>query len=279
MKPLKLALGLTKFPGTIVLACMLLLMATARADRPKDRKAYAQELTKDIAQSGVRRIYFPDLMDASERQVVSGRYFAANFSRLVNEKAKNAFVVVSRIEVHKYLAKSGLTDHDLSTDAIRAKLASDFGLDAILSGTITVNQGVASIDLIGRDPSGKELFRSRYEEVLNPSLIDDMDVWQSGGDFYFPGLDGVTVPKCLSCPIPERPLGDRAKRLEGKVILSILVTVEGKAGEIHLVKKFDPDFDRAAINAVQTWRFVPSHDPDGKPVPVRVPVELTFRTG
>lgn len=258
---------------------MLLLAATVKADGPKDRKALAQELTKDIVRSGVRRIYFPDLMDASDRQVVSGRFFAADFARLVNERAKSTFVVVSRVEVHKYLAKSGLTDHDLSTDQIRAQLVSNFGLDAILSGTIAVNQGGVTIDLIGRDPSGKELFQSRYEEVLTPTLTDEMDVWRSGGDFYFPGLDGVTVPKCLFCPIPQRPSGDRAKRLEGKVILSILVTSEGNVGEIHLVKKFDPDFDRAAINVVQSWHFVASHDSDGKTVPVRVPVEVTFRTG
>jgi hypothetical protein len=51
VKPPKPALELTKFTGTIVLGCVLLLAATVKADRPKDRKALAHELTKDNAPS------------------------------------------------------------------------------------------------------------------------------------------------------------------------------------------------------------------------------------
>jgi TonB family protein len=252
-----------------------LLTATARANSFEYRKAFAQELSKNIARAGLRKIYFSDLTDPSGEKAVLGRIFAASFSKLVSEKAKKTLTVISRIEVNRYLAKNGLTDHDLSTADVRTKLASDFGLDAILGGTVSVNQDIASIELISRDPSGKELFRSRYEEMLDTTLTQDFDVGQSGTDFYIAGVDGVTVPKCLSCPAPSYSLAAKTG-IVGMVNLWILVTVEGKVGEIRLVKKLAPNLDRMAVDAVQSWRFVPSKDPNGKPVPARISVEIAF---
>ncbi len=108
-------------------------------------------------------------------------------------------------------------------------------------------------------------------------MLDDFEAGQSGADFYFAGLDGVTLPKCLYCPIPFYPVGQGSPSVEGDVVLSVLVTVEGKPDQIRLVQKLGPALDRAAIERVQSWRFEPSKDPDGKFVPVRVPVQVTFK--
>jgi TonB family protein len=276
MRNSTLGLGLIKVRGVVVLACALAHAGTARADDVEKRQAFAQQLTKDIARSGLRKIYIPDFTDRSGKQSGLGRWFAGTFSQLLSDNAKG-FAVISRIDVHRYLAKSGWTDRDLSTADVLAKLASGFGPDAILWGTISVNQDVATIDLTIRDPLGKELFRSQYEDDPNPYLRDDLEAGPSGADFYFAGLDGVTVPKCLYCPAPEFPIGQGSRRAEGEVLLSVLITVEGKADQIHLVKSLNPAFDRAAMDVVHSWRFEPAKDPDGKLVPVRMPVEVTFK--
>jgi TonB family protein len=271
-----LGLELTQIRGLVVLACVLALARTARPDDLEKRKTFAQQLTKDIARSGLRKIYVPDFTDTSGRQVLLGRFFAGTFSKLFDDTARD-FTVISRITVHRYLAKSGWTDHDLSTADVLAKVASDFSPDAILWGSMSLNQDVATIDLIVRDPLGKELFRSQYEEKLTPDLREDFEAGPSGGDFYFVGLDGVTLPKCLHCPIPFYPVGQGSRSVEGDVILSVLVTLEGKPDQIHLIQKLSPVFDLAAIEEVRSWRFEPSKDADGKFVPVRVPVQITFK--
>jgi TonB family protein len=276
MRDSTLGFELTKVRGLVVLACVLALAGTARADVVENRKAFAQQLTKDIARSGLHKIYIPDFTDSSGKQSALGQWFAGTFSQLLSDDAKS-FAVISRVDVHRYLAKSGWTDRDLSTADVLAKLASGFGPDAILWGTISVNQDVATIDLTIRDPLGKELFRSQYEDGPNPYLRDDFEATQSGADFYFAGLDGVTVPKCLYCPAPEYPIGQGSRRVEGQVLLTVLVTVEGKADQIRLVKSLDAAFDRAAINVMQSWRFEPAKDIDGKLVPVRMPIELSFK--
>ena len=56
------------------------------------------------------------------------------------------------------------------------------------------------------------------------------------------------------------------------------VTV-GKDGLPHDVKvgqSLAPDLDKAAVDSVKKWKFVPAKK-DGKPVPVRINVEVAFR--
>jgi TonB family protein len=59
------------------------------------------------------------------------------------------------------------------------------------------------------------------------------------------------------------------------VLLSIVVTTEGKATSICALKGAPFGLTTKAIKAVQDWRFEPALK-DGKPVPVRVQVETTF---
>jgi hypothetical protein len=65
-----LGLELTRIRGLAVLACVLALARTARPDDLETRKTFAQQLTKDIARSGLRKIYIPEFTDISGRQVI-----------------------------------------------------------------------------------------------------------------------------------------------------------------------------------------------------------------
>jgi TonB family protein len=259
----------------VFLGAILLVAGLAQADEVSDkRKAAAQKLATDIARSAVHRVYAPDLTDASGRETILWRFFAATFSELLSDNANN-FAVVKRVDAHRYLARSGQTDRDLSTAEVLAKFAYDLGTDGILWGKVSLNQDLLTIDFILRDPQGRELLRRQCEEKVDPSLRDGLKASQS--DFYFAGLDGVTIPKCLYCPIPEFPTGQGSPRVEGKVILEVLITAVGKADEIRVVQKLDPNTDRSAMKTVETWRFATAKDPDGKLVPVRMPVEVTFK--
>jgi TonB family protein len=60
-------------------------------------------------------------------------------------------------------------------------------------------------------------------------------------------------------------------------MLSVLVTLEGKADQMSVVDTLSPAFDRAALECVRTWRFEPAKDADGNFVPVRLPVQITFK--
>jgi TonB family protein len=65
-------------------------------------------------------------------------------------------------------------------------------------------------------------------------------------------------------------------KLQGTVILSLIVGVDGKAHAIQVARSLGLGLDEMAIEAVRQWRFDPAKK-DGKPVAVAVDVEVSFR--
>src|ERR1700730_17628885 len=262
--------------GVMLLACVLAFAQEANATVVDARRAFVQEPAKDVTRSKVHRVYVADFTDESGRFSNLGRFFAATLAGMLGEDAMG-FVVVDRVQVRRNVSKSGRTDQELAGSDVLAKLVSDIGADGILWGKVSVNQNVATINLVMRDPLGKELAQRRYEEKLDGELRADLEASQSGSIFYYAALDGVSPPKCLYCPAPEWPLGQGSPGREGDVVLSILVTLEGKADQMRVAQTLDPVFDRAALECVRSWRFEPAKDAEDKLVPVRLPVQVTFK--
>jgi TonB family protein len=74
---------------------------------------------------------------------------------------------------------------------------------------------------------------------------------------------------------PLYPAGAKASRIEGTVELTCIVSVEGRATEVKVIKSLEPRLDEAAIEALLQWEFTPAMK-FGEPVPARMSVEMTF---
>jgi len=59
-------------------------------------------------------------------------------------------------------------------------------------------------------------------------------------------------------------------------VLSVVVTAGGSATSIYVLKGAPLNITEQARKAIENWRFRPAQR-DGKPVPARVPSEITFR--
>lgn len=94
---------------------------------------------------------------------------------------------------------------------------------------------------------------------------------------FRPGVDGVGYPTCVYCPSPKYSANAHKLKYEGFVILNAVITPDGHASEIEVVKA-DPvlGLEKMAIDAVKLWRFHPALDPSGTPVPVELAIEVTF---
>jgi TonB family protein len=90
------------------------------------------------------------------------------------------------------------------------------------------------------------------------------------------GVNGVGMPMCQYCPGPEYSEEARKKKYQGVVVLLVVVTTEGKATDIRIVKTPGLGLEEKAIEAVRKWRFKPAMK-DSAPVDVEVPIEITFR--
>jgi TonB family protein len=89
---------------------------------------------------------------------------------------------------------------------------------------------------------------------------------------------GTTAPTVVKQVQPDYTPAAKAARIEGSVLLNCVVLANGHVGEVKVERPLDPDFglDKQAVDAMKQWEFKPGTK-DGKPVDVRVQVEMTFR--
>lgn len=97
----------------------------------------------------------------------------------------------------------------------------------------------------------------------------------TGGGPPRPG-NGVSWPEKLVEVKPKYTAEAMRSKVQGTVFLEIVVLETGRVGEVKVIRGLTPDLDQAAIAAAKQWVFVPAKQ-GGKPVAVRVPLELEFR--
>ncbi len=94
------------------------------------------------------------------------------------------------------------------------------------------------------------------------------------------GVDGVTHPERIpeSYVKPVFPEEARKEKIEGMVILQIVVKRDGTVGDIQVLRSPSEkkiDFEEAAIEAVKQWRYKPAMK-DEQPVEVYLTVQVAF---
>jgi bla regulator protein blaR1 len=93
---------------------------------------------------------------------------------------------------------------------------------------------------------------------------------------YEPG-NGVTLPSVIREVRPSHTEAAKEARIEGTVLLQCVVMSDGTTANIVVTQSLDQVYglDAAAVDALKQWRFKPGTK-DGKPVAVRVHIEMTF---
>lgn len=85
-----------------------------------------------------------------------------------------------------------------------------------------------------------------------------------------------TRPELVSKTEPEYSEDARKAKIQGIVVLRIVVEASGQVSDIHVVHSLGLGLDERAIEAVRQWKFRPG-TADGKPVSTTALVEVNFR--
>ena len=86
----------------------------------------------------------------------------------------------------------------------------------------------------------------------------------------------MTAPKPVYTPDPEYSERARKKKVNGTVVVAMIVTPEGRVRDVKIAKSLDEGLNKQALAAVRTWKFEPATK-DGKPVAVHLNVDVSFR--
>ena len=104
--------------------------------------------------------------------------------------------------------------------------------------------------------------------VLIPASAEQQKIYKIGGD--------VTAPKVLYKIEPEYAQQPKRDKIQGPVLLGVVINTHGRAQNVHVIKSLNPDLDKNAMKAVTKWKFQPAMK-DGKSVPVEAKIEVNFR--
>jgi periplasmic protein TonB len=100
--------------------------------------------------------------------------------------------------------------------------------------------------------------------------------WGTAGGPPSAGMDGYGYPVCIYCPQAQYSEEAVKAKYQGTVLLIAIITPDGKATSIKVVKGLGLGLDEKAVEAVRAWRFRPAAGPNGRPAPVRQTIEVTF---
>lgn len=91
---------------------------------------------------------------------------------------------------------------------------------------------------------------------------------------YRPG-NGVSLPVLVKQFKPQYTATAMRAGIQGVVVLECVVGTDGTVTDVRVTRSLDTTLDQEAIKAAKQWRFKPGTK-DGKPVPVRISLEMTF---
>jgi protein TonB len=85
---------------------------------------------------------------------------------------------------------------------------------------------------------------------------------------------GMKAPVKTTDVAPVYPLIAKQAHLQGVVILEAVLDAQGRVESVRVLRSI-PQLDRAAVDAVQQWRFTPALL-NGQAVPVVMTVTVNF---
>lgn len=210
-------------------------------------------------------------------------YLALCLSSSLAGHGKNFLSVTDHNEFDKQIAilKGSLTSAWSPEDF--AQLSAKIDGDFLVLGTAEKENADFVLTLRAVRVRDGTLIDSETAKVHSSEFLESLSIplkAPAGKSLNQAGVNGVGMPSCPRCPDPEYNDLARRARVSGTVVLFVLVSADGRAEQIQPIKLLGAGLDEQAYNTVKkTWKFDPARDPNGNPIAVALPVEVTFRVG
>ena len=255
--------------------CLCLGLSGFLPARKSDLAALNQQLSNEIVRANLRFIVVVDFVSEQGEPSTLGWYLADELSENWLVK-KPKFRVLDRSE----LKDTKVVPEDLTSEMVK-RLGSVWGVDAIITGVVQSAPEHYTLSVSVRRVTDNTLAATESVSIPHSRVLDVLkpppELNSGMPRLSHSGLDGIGVPRCIWCPIPGYTDRARDAKAQGTIVLSVVVTEDGRAGEIAVVKGLGFGLTQKAIEAVSGWRFKPATSAGGKPIAVVVPVEVTRR--
>jgi TonB family protein len=260
------------------------LTLTGAANGDSDQLAtLSRALAAALTKSNAKSVVVFDLIGPDGQSLPFGAWLADRIS----SSLPNVGLQTPVIDRNK-LARE-ISDLDLSQKGVgledKARISEALGADFFVDGTFGAVGDHIGITLVARNRS--DIKKKVYTSMVNGKILLDtevethlgvtLDSLRPSDGIFKSGIAGMTVPQCDYCPLPQFSVSGVWNKKQGTVILALLISAEGRATQIKVIRSLGSELDQQAIAAAEVYRFRPALDPDGKPVAVLMPYTVTFR--
>lgn len=105
------------------------------------------------------------------------------------------------------------------------------------------------------------------EQTLSP--LNSGSAYHVGGE--------VSAPVLISAVEPEFSEQARKAKVQGTVLLTLIVDVNGNPNDVRVVRGIGSGLDEKAVEAVKKYKFKPAIFKGGQAVPVSIKIEVNFK--
>lgn len=217
---------------------------------PADGRLYIEraEVTDNkLTLVGERPVYFWDPNASEFRLTKVGRRAEVRVTLPASESINDA---LPRLINQIFLKQSDLQQIKCSDS------------DGKIHGTSSVRPAQSSKKPVARLPEAKTA------NELHMMCFPD-------GERAYSVQPGVRPPAATFTPDPEYTQAARKEKIQGTVVLALIVEDSGKPSTIVVTRSLGYGLDAKALDAVSSWRFKPATF-QGKAIPVSINVEATF---
>jgi TonB family protein len=251
---------------------------SAVSDFDKALGQLAFQIAGPLKKGNVKRVIVADLLDANGRSHPVGRFLADKLSAvLLWEYPSLETISVSHSQP---VLNDSVTREPAQASQETRKWAKKLGAKVVITGSFAKAPSGIGISLAAMKTSGSQTYVQTNgvvpisEEI---SALSGEPLPEPKGGFARAGVRGVGVPTCTYCPILDYTDKAKAAGVQGTVVLQVVITTEGRAVNISVIRGPGMGLEERAIEAVREWRFRPALGADGHPVATLVPIEVTFR--
>ncbi len=262
------------------LAVFLFLGPRAIAEEPgRELDDLAKRLSKQIEKAGIASVVVADFISRDGTDSIQGRYLADEFAQGL-ERHKKKFILIGRKELSAALSDAQLSAKDLAAPDSLRRIGDSVQVEAVVTGIFETSPSHYSVWLSVRRVKDGSSAASGDKSIKRPAYVDGMillDTDGTGQKIPRAGEKGISIPTCVYCPPPEYTGKARAAKIQGNVVLLVVINQEGRAIRIAVTSANDDGLAARAVEAVREWKFKPATDENGKAVAVIVPIQVTFR--
>jgi TonB family protein len=260
-------------------------VAVPNKNRPIGLASIARELAAELSGIGCRKVVVMDFWGSDASWSPFSSWLADQFSTAIRSSGY-PIEVADRAQLLIRLEANGLSQ-EIGSRVEILRVANSLGADTLVQGTygsaehgigitlhayyVTDPRHANPDDAYARDAEVRGKIPMREIAIVVPLPPD------ASKKYLFSGEGGISSPECVYCPNPQFSAEAKKIKLQGTVLLDAIITAEGSATQITVVKGLGHGLDEHAIECVKEWRLRPAIEADGNPVSIPAPLEVVFR--